>query len=267
MPAMRCPPAVLAEMALVLFALVACDEKAVPKTQPSAVPSATPAPIASAVPSATPDPPKKRKVFKCDATSPVVDFHGDKALEGEVRVKLQKPKGDVLKAEIRTIKSINLTKNGNRMDELDPCVFALFASVKDLFLPGGDLDDLTPIQTLVQLESLRASDTKVKDLTPVSHLGKLDRLDLSRTPLIDLQPLKSLAVLTELQLDDTSITDLGPLRELKKLQKLHLRNTPIQDLAPIKDLRDLRLLELQGTQITDTSILAPLMGRGLKINM
>lgn len=261
---------------LLLFACGACENKYDKMAQQAAASAsasaaavasaAASAPVPSAIASALP-PPKKKREFKCDPATNIVDFHGDKALEGDVRVKLSKPKGDVTKAELANVKSLNLTKNGNRVDDLDPCVMPLFTGLKDLFLGPGDLDDLAPIQTLTQLWSLRASGSQVKDLKAITHLVQLDRLDLSRTPLADLEPLKTLTVLTELQLDDTNVEDLAPLSSLKKLQKLHLRNTRVKNLAPLKDLRDLQLLEVQGTPATDTSTLGALVAHGLKIKM
>lgn len=253
--------------ALVLFAAVlsnlpACEEnKAENKPAPSSSASAVPTPSTSVATAPEPaTPPKKKRTFNCDDKPAVVDFHGDAALEADVRIKLaKKPADKVMRGELANVKSLNLTKNGNHTDDLDPCLMPLFTGLKDLFLGEGELDDLSPLQTLTQLWSLRASGTKIKDLKPLSHLVNLDRLDLSRTQVSDLEPIKTLALLTELQLDDTTVEDLTPLSSLKKLQKLHLRNTPVKNLAPLKDLRDLQLLEVQGTPVTDTSMLTPLV--------
>lgn len=235
----------------------------------SAVPVVS-APIPSAIASALP-PPRKKREFKCDETTNVVDFHGDAVLEAEVRLKLSNgaapKKGDITKAELATVKSLNLTKAGNRVDDLDPCVMPHFKGLKDLFLGEGELEDLGPIQTLGQLWSLRASGNHVKDLKPITRLVQLDRLDLSHTQVADLEALKTLTVLTELQLDDTQVEDLTPLASLKKLQKLHLRNTRVKNLLPLKDLKDLQLLEVQGTPVVDTSMLGPQVAHGLKVKV
>jgi internalin A len=217
-------------------------------------------------PTAAPEPPPRKKI-ECPTNPAVVDFRGQKGLEAEVRLKLSKPKGDVAPHELKMIKSLNLTKYGERWSELDPCIFPMFGGLKDLFLPPGDYDDLGPLKGLTTLESLRASDSRVKDLRPIAGLGKLDRLDLSKTAVVDLAPISGLLALTELQLDDTPITDLSPLAPLKKLEKLHIRNTAVKDLAPLRTCQSLKLLELQGTPATDTSPLAPQMAKGLKINL
>ena len=254
-----------------LLVLTACENKYDKMAQQAASASASAAslvsaPIPSAIASALP-PPRKKREFKCDETTNVVDFHGDKALEANVRLKLSKPKGDITKPELATVKSLDLTKNGNKVDDLDPCVMPLFKGLKDLFLGDGELEDLTPIQGLTSIWSLRASGTHVKDLKAVTPLTQLDRLDLSRTQVADLEPLKTLTVLTELQLDDTPVEDLTTLSSLKKLHKLHLRNTRVKNLMPLKDLKELLLLEVQGTPVVDTSMLAPLVAHGLKVKV
>jgi internalin A len=256
---------------LVPFAVIACDEPKSDKTAASASASVAAAPSIAPTPSAVASapPPRKKREFKCDETTNVVDFHGDKELEADVRLKLGDKtgpkKGDVTKGDLANVKSINLTKNGNKVDDLDPCVMPLFKGLKDLFIPDGELDDLTPIGSLGQMWSLRISSSHLKDLKPITRLVQLDRLDLSHTQVADLEPLKTLTVLTELQLDDTQVEDITPLSNLKKLQKVHLRNTRVKNLAPLKDLRDLQLLEIQGTPVVDTSMLNAQVAHGLKV--
>src|SRR4051794_35883913 len=93
-----------------VFALGACDENkesvkgadAGTTLVASAIPSAAP------VPSAPPAPPAK-KTYKCSPGSDV-DFHGNAALEAEVRKKLGKDGGTITPADLKTIKSINLSQ-------------------------------------------------------------------------------------------------------------------------------------------------------------
>lgn len=258
-----------------ILVLAACENKydkmaAQAADSGVAPPIASSAAIPSAIASALP-PPRKKREFKCDETTSVVDFHGDAVLEGEVRLKLGNTtgpkKGDITKAELANVKSLNLTKNGNKVDDLDPCVMPLFKGLKDLFIPDGELDDLGPIGSLGTMWSLRVSSSHLKDIKPVGRLVQMDRLDLSHTQVADLEPIKTLTVLTELQLDDTQVEDITVLANLKKLQKLHLRNTRVKNLTPLKDLRELQLLEVQGTPVVDTSMLAPLVAHGLKVKV
>src|ERR1700733_11835003 len=76
--------------------------------------------------------------------------------------------------DLKAIKSINLSQA--TINDLDPCVFPLFTGMKDLFLGPGDLDNLTPLATLTQLITLRASINKVSDVSPLAKMTQMDRL-------------------------------------------------------------------------------------------
>lgn len=239
-----------------------CDEE---KKAPSTAPSATvvPAPAsaqAKAAPVASAPPAKKKDVI-CNVGA-TIEFT-DKVLEADVRKKLSKPEGPITPADLKTIRSLNLT--GGPVNELDPCLMPLFTGMKDLFLGSGDLEDLTPIANLTNLESLRASINKVSDLKPLSKLVKLDRLDIARTSIRDIEPLRTLVNLTELELDDTQILDIAALAPLTKLEKLSLKNTPVKDVSPLKAAKKLKTLNIGGTPVEDVSALSPLVGNGLKI--
>jgi internalin A len=252
----------------------ACDE---PKTDASKV-DAEPAAAASSAPPAasvapTPSPPpaptvafKKRLASDCKPHPATVDFGDDAALEAEVRRKLGKATGNVTPADLATIKSINIS-TAKEVHQLDPCIFPMFTAMKDLFLGPGDYDDLTPIQKIATLESLRASLSHVKDLHAIEGLKKLDRLDLSHT-LVDDDNLKSLSSLinvTELMLDEDTVTDLTPIAAMKKLERLSIKKTGVKSLAPLTQLKSMKFLYIADTPITDISPVQPLMSNGMKL--
>ena len=244
------------------------DDKA--KTDPQASASAAmtaAAPVmsataASASPSASADAPKKKDVV-C-TNSDTVDTQ-DQALLAELRKKLGKKPTDAVKvSELPNVKSINLTAVTNLTD-LDPCVFPKLTGMHDLFLGPGDLWDLSPIASLNQLITLRASINKVSDLRPLEKLVQLDRLDLGRTAVRDITMVGNLVNLTELSIDETEVRDLAPLASCKKLEKISIKKTQVVDVSPLKNLTKLKYLYIEGAPVTDTSSLQPLVGRGLKI--
>ena len=244
--------------------LPACDDKedlvskvlgdAAPK--PSASTAFAPPPIYDAASGPT----KARVVC---SPGPEVDFHGNVALDAEVHRKLGRDGGTITQNDLKAIKSVNLSQA--TVDQLDTCVMPLFTGMKDLFLGPGDLDDLTPLASLTQLVTLRASINKVSDITPLAKMTKMDRLDLGRTGVHDIAPLANMTALTELQLDDTQVTDLTPLATCKLLEKLSIRNTPVVDISPLKNATKLRFLYIEGAPVADTNVLSALQGTGLKI--
>ena len=255
----------LTVLALISICALACDDPkdAKPASAPSAMaPVATNAPALAAAPTASAAPEAasaKKKEWKCTASA-TADFQGDDALEKEVRLKLQKPKGEIAISELRSIKSLNLTKYGP-IDALNPCLMPKFTGLHDLFVGSGALDDLGPIASLTQLVSLRATDNRVSDLRPLSNMVHLDRLDVSRSQVRDLSPVKALVELTELSLDNTSIDDLTATSAFTKLEKVSLANTPVKDLSPLKGAKKLSVIDISGTAVIDTSMLA----RGVRV--
>jgi internalin A len=260
--------------ALLLFSLASgCDE---PKSGKSEVPaasasaaaalttataSAPPAPVPPAAP-----PIKKKLASECKPHPTVVDFSDLPDLEREVRRKLSKDAGGIAPSELAQIKSINLANNV-KVHQIDPCIFPMFTSLKDLFLGSGEYDDLTPLQKLTTLESLRLSFSVVKDLRPIQGLKRLDRLDISHT-LVDDDAFKSVASfvnLTELMIDETNISDLAPVVNLKKLERLSLKKTRVSSLAPLSQTRTLKFVYIADTLVTDITPVQPLMSNGMKL--
>jgi internalin A len=252
---------------LLLAFLGACEEGKKPEAEPQATAAATPAPTPTPAPAPTPTEEAKparpkKKLSDCPAGNDVTIE--DKAVEAQVRLKLDKADGALTKADLKRVKSLNLSQV--KLDELDPCLFAPMTALKELFLGQGDYDDLSPIAGATQLESLRASINKVKDLTPLEKLTKLDRLDLGRTLVKDLKPLEKLTLLTELQLDGTEIEDISPLAKLEKLEVLSIKNTKVKDASPLKGLKKLKTLYIGGTPLDDDPMsIGPLRANGTKI--
>jgi internalin A len=251
----------------VLLAL-ACDE---PKNEkPTApAPSVSEAPVGTAAPSPPPAPVvtmKKKLASECKPHPAIVDFTDLPDLEREVRRKLGKDKGNITPADLSQIKSINLANNV-KVHQIDPCVFPMFTSIKDLFIGPGEYDDLTPLQKLTTLESLRISFSVVKDLRPIEGLKRMDRLDISHT-LVGDEEFKSIASfvnLTELMLDETAISDLTPVANLRKLERISIKKTQVKSLAPLSQIRTLKFIYIADTPITDITPVQPLMANGTKL--
>jgi internalin A len=252
--------------ALLCPALTACDD---PKSDSPAAPEAEaprPAPTAAPVEAAAPAPAfVKKSAADCKAHPASVDFGEDAALEKEVRRKLNKDKGPITPGDLAQIKSINLSTA--TVHQIDPCIFPMFTGMKDLFLGTGDYDDLSPLQKLTNLESLRASLSQVKDLHPLEGLKRMDRLDLSHTLIgdDDLKAIAGLVNVTELMLDEDSIADLTPISGMKKLERLSIKKTRVQNLTPIAGIRTLKFLYIAESAVSDISPVQPLISGGMKL--
>jgi internalin A len=256
-------------LSVVSLCTAACEDPPKQDAKPAETAAAAlKAPSAAAVAAPTPkeEPkPKKAKQQLADCPKgPNVSFE-QKAVEDEVRRKLPKPTGDITIADLKKLKSFNMSQVKG-LEELDVCIFSHMTGLKELFLGEGSFDDLSPIAAATNLESLRASINQVSDVTPLGKLKKLDRLDLGRTQVKDIAPLAELTALTELQLDGTQVEDIKPLAKLTLLETLSLRGTKVKDLSPLNGLKKLKSIDGRDTPSDEDPMnFATLRGRGVKI--
>ncbi|MGB5084738.1 MAG: leucine-rich repeat domain-containing protein [Methylocystis silviterrae] len=131
-------------------------------------------------------------------------------------------------------------------------------SLRNLYLSGFPVDDLTNLAGLQKLQSLDCSDTQVGDLAPLARLQNLQSLDCSFTQVGDLAPLARLQNLQSLNCSDTQVGDLAPLARLQNLQSLDCSSTQVGDLAPLAGLQNLHSLDCSDTQVGDLAPLARL---------
>ncbi len=210
---------------------------------------------------ATPKAPKKKPEDCPKGNTLSLD---DPDLEAALRLKLQKDKGELTKADLRRLTSLNLSQT--KVRQLDICLFPYMTNLKELFLGPGDLDDLSPIANSTKLETLRASLNQVSDLSPLANMTKMDRLDLGRTQVKDLTPLKGMTALTELVIDSTPVEDLTPLSEMKDLENLSIKRTRVKDVSPLKDLKKLKFIYVADTPADEDPMnFAPLRANGTKV--
>ncbi len=254
----------------VAFVSFGCDESKYDKYKTPEASAPVAAPLATAPAASTPPPAptatwKKKSASDCKPHPATIDFGEDVALENEVRRKLGKDAGAITPSDLAQIKSINLTSA--QTHQIDPCIFPMFSSLKDLFFGPGEYEDLTPIQKLTTLQSLGIASSPVKDLRPIEGLKRMDRLDLSHTLIGDdaLKIVGSLVNLTELMLDEDAIADLTPLGNLKKLERLSLKKTQVKNLAPIAQLKTLKFLYIAESPVDDITPVQPLVSGGMKL--
>ena len=253
-------------LSIVALCAIACEDPPKPEAKPAETAAAPPPPPPVPPPVAKEEPKAKKpkKQLSDCPKGPNVTFE-QKGVEDEVRRKLPKPTGEITIADLKKLKSFNMSQVKG-MEELDVCIFSHMTGLKELFLGEGTFDDLSPIAAATNLESLRASINQVSDLSPLSKLKKLDRLDLGRTQVKDIAPLAELTALTELQLDGTQVEDLKPLAKLTLLETLSVKGTKVKDLSPLSGLKKLKSVDGRDTPADEDPMnFAQLRGRGVKI--
>ncbi len=221
--------------------MTGCDEpKEEPKAaEPQEVAKALPPPAPVPVPE--PEPEEKtptKKLEDCDP-GPKVEFDNED-IEAHIRMKAQKPEGEITKADLARITSVNFSRTS--LDTLDTCLFAPMKNLKEVFLGPGKVWDLSPLAGLSQLETVRVAGNPVEDISPLAELEKMDRIDISDTKVKDISPMKNMTKLTEVTLDGAPVEDIGALASAPDLEMLSIKRTQIKSLDPIKDAKKLKQL-------------------------
>lgn len=147
------------------------------------------------------------------------------------------------------------------------------------------LTDLTPIQSLTGLTSLRLSNNDIRDVAALSQLTQLTTLDLSwNYQLQDALPLKyltnlrelnlyylpgagdtfrdlvpHLTRLTDLNLGSSNVPDIEMLRGITGLERLNVGWNPLASLQPLAGLTGLTELDVTKTGAANLAPLAALV--------
>lgn len=150
--------------------------------------------------------------------------------------------------ELYNLESLNLSKNDIKdIDYLEKNI-----RLQYLNLSGNDISSISKLNKLTKLEFLDLSNnTSLWGLSNISELINLTSLKLSNTKTSDLSYLKDLVNLTELDLAKNGIRNISDLSKLKKLRTLYLNGNSINDVKDLKDLKDLKELNLWGNKVDD----------------
>ncbi len=217
-------------------------EEAKPQLEKAAPPPPAPAP--------EPEPEAKaptKKLEDCEK-GPKVTFDNED-IEAHIRMKAQKPEGDITAADLARITSVNFSRAS--LDTLDTCLFSRMKSLKEVFLGPGKVWDLSPLQGLKNLETVRVAGNPIEDLSPLSEMKKMDRLDIADTKIKDISAVSNMTKLTEVTLDGAPVEDISALSSAPDLEMVSIKRTKIKTLEALKDSKKLKQLFIAESAIAD----------------
>jgi len=246
------------------LALSACDDpKAKEPEKAKPVAEAAPAPAAP-IPEPAPAP-KPAKVWPKFSECKGKELSlSSPELEGAIRVKAQKPEGDITVADLKRLRSLNLGKVP--AESFDICILQFTPALKELAFGADQLGDLEAVSRMTQLESLSVGKSEISDLSPLSKLTRLDRLTINDAQVTDLSPLKTLKAVTEINLDGNPVSDVSVLSDMKKLEKISLAKTQVASAEPFRELKELKVVYLKGSPLgDDISATGFLVRNGVKV--
>ena len=133
-----------------------------------------------------------------------------------------------------------------------------FKKLEKVSLLDNEIEDISPLQDLVNLKHLNLGANSIKDISALKGLKKLEYLYIWNNNITDISPLQDLTELKELSLLNNKITDISPLQNLTGLEKLLLSQNRIEDLTPIAGLTKLSEVSVVGNPVKDYSPLEKL---------
>ena len=152
----------------------------------------------------------------------------------------------------------------------DFTLLAEMPSLRQVFLDGCVVGDLSFATMLPLVWELTARGGQISDLSPLADCSKLEILDLGGNPaLTNLAVLNGLTNLDSLALDSTSISNISFMKVMPGLRYLNIWGNAVHDLSPLTNCFYLDQLEGGNNQITDAALLASctnLGGLGLADN-
>ena len=142
---------------------------------------------------------------------PLTKEESEKFIEAEIRYELNKPTGELTKADLE--------------------------KVTELWLNGNQLTDVKGLEKLTKLKELYLAKNQLTNVKGLEKLWQLTRLHLHSNQLTDVKGLEKLTQLTHLNLTSNKLTSVTGLENLTQLTHLYLENNPDLTKAQIDELQ------------------------------
>jgi internalin A len=146
----------------------------------------------------------------------------DPIVEKAVRKSLEKPTGELTKADLEKVEYIGINA---QLTEV-PKGLEMLTKLKTLSLENNKLTDVKGLEKLTKLEGLVLSYNKLTDVKGLEKLTQLTKLYLGKNQLTDVKGLEKLIRLTQLSLENNRLTDVKGIEKLTHLTWLDLRDNP-----------------------------------------
>ena len=105
------------------------------------------------------------------------------------------------------------------------------------------------LHRLVELESFRFSEVRVRDLSALSEFVRLKELHFSSTGITAIPDLETLRSLKSLHATNSPLQRVGAIVLLRELEELDISNTPVADLRGLENMENLTSFNCGGTQV------------------
>ena len=97
-------------------------------------------------------------------------------------------------------------------------IYNIMKNVKSLYLSGNQIEDVTALAKMEQLDYLNLANNKITNVAPLSALKNVTYLTLAGNQIEDIKPLYSLP-LKDLVLTRNKVKDLSGIEQMKQLEE------------------------------------------------
>lgn len=133
---------------------------------------------------------------------------------------------------------------------------ATLSELRYLNLNGCGLSNISPLQSLVNLQTLHLADNSISDIAAIVQMQKLRTLNLRSNAVVSLDALNGMKTLTEFDIAHNKITTLAPLQYCTNMQKLSVDNNALMSVGALSHMVELLEFSASGNQLEDISALA-----------
>lgn len=123
--------------------------------------------------------------------------------------------------------TINQIKKQYMMSRCED-IWKKLSGQKILYLQNKSIISLNPLRDLEKLESLILGGNQIEDISVISTMKNLNYLDLHSNKVMNLEPVRENLKLETLYLNDNNIDSIAPLKNLL-IKEIQLENTPLHN--------------------------------------
>ncbi len=167
-----------------------------------------------------------------DGTKPVVVM--DAGLSAATKMSLEMKQDEELTAEDCTnVTTLSVSSPEIPIHTLDGIEY--FVNLKELSVYGSDISDISPLNSLPELESISFSLDMIEEIPDLSGCKKLKSVSFIEDTISDISPLAKIENLESVFLLDNCIRSIAPLKDNHTIKYIFIDNNPVADWESIAE--------------------------------
>ncbi|MGL6129702.1 leucine-rich repeat domain-containing protein [Chryseobacterium artocarpi] len=129
----------------------------------------------------------------------------------------------------------------------------LSGTLKGLYLSDNQIEDISCLTSLYQLEYFHASKNKITNIPDLTALKNLKEITLNDNKIKSFDGLSNLKNLKKIEASDNQVENIDLLSNLNGIEELYVRNNLISDISSVQNLTCLLNLDISDNKIVSLS--------------